>query len=278
MTKINIQEIRVKQILVPSKLPGCDFVINPYVGCTHGCLYCYAIFMSRKNHPNDEWGEWVDVKINAPEVLKKDLAHLKNKNAGTVLFSSATDPYQGIEAKYQITRKCLEILADFDYRGPVSILTKSHLVLRDIALFKRFKDIEVGLTVTSIGDSISQIIEAYAPPPKLRLQALKKLNCQGIKTYAFVGPLLPHFVENLENLDHLFSDLEDARVDYIYIEHINLSPYIKKRLYSSLAKKLPKESANFKKAESLEYKKELGKKIREILSHHKLRVKEIIEH
>jgi DNA repair photolyase len=278
MAWFDIQKIKVKRVLIPSKLPGCNFVINPYVGCRHGCQYCYAIFMSRKNHQNEEWGEWVDVKINAPDILKKDLARLNSKNAGSILLSSVTDPYQGIEAKYQITRKCLEVLADFSYEGEISILTKSHLVLRDIDLFKKLKDIEVGLTVTSIGDPISQAIESFAPPPNLRIQALKKLNRQGIKTYAFVGPLLPHFVEKPQNLGQLFSDLEDAQVDYVFIEHINLSPYIKKRLYRFLAKELPKELPKFEKADSLDYQEKLDILLKEILTRHKLKVRGIIRH
>jgi len=278
MAQINIQEIKVKQILIPSKLPGCDFVINPYVGCRHGCWYCYAIFMSRKNHQDEEWGEWVDVKINAPEVLKKDLARLQNKNFGTILLSSVTDPYQGIEAKYQITRECLDVLVDFGYQGEVSILTKSHLVLRDIDLFKKLKNCEVGLTVTSAGDKISQTIEAHAPPPKLRLQALKELNRQGLKTYAFVGPLLPHFVQESKNLEKLFSDLEEAQVGYVYIEHLNLAPYIKKRLYEFLTKELLGELPEFRVAENQDYQEKLDNILREILARHKLEVKAIIRH
>src|SRR3989338_10259970 len=127
---MDIQVIKAKSILILSKLPDADYVVNPYIGCRFGCTYCYASFMGRfVGKKVSDWGEYVYPKINAPELLKKELKKLKDKGRGQeIFFSSVTDPYQGLEAKYQLTRKCLEELADFGFEGTLSILTKSDLV------------------------------------------------------------------------------------------------------------------------------------------------------
>lgn len=147
-----IKEIEAKSILTKSGIPGVDYCINPYVGCFHACKYCYATFMKRFTGHTEAWGSFVDVKVNAPDVLQKQL---KNKVKGRVMVSSVTDAYQPIEAKYKLTRKCLEILLQNQF--PVDILTKSPLVLRDLDLIKKFKDIEVGVTITTNDDKIRKV-------------------------------------------------------------------------------------------------------------------------
>ncbi|OGY24147.1 MAG: hypothetical protein A2172_01215 [Candidatus Woykebacteria bacterium RBG_13_40_15] len=229
---MEIKEIAAKSVLTPSKLPGVDFVVNPYISCGFACTYCYATFMARYvGKTANDWGKFVFVKENAPEVLKEELAKLKNKGAGkSILFSSVTDPYQGAESKYKITQKCLEVLADFGFSGQVGILTKSNLVLRDADTFKKLKDVEVGLTIITTDDKISRYFEKYAPAASLRLEALKKLNEEGIKTYVFVGPLLPHFVAEEEKLEKLFKEISETGNKGLFVEHINLSKYILERL------------------------------------------------
>src|SRR4030065_762250 len=98
---LTVREIQAKTILSKTGLPDCDWVINPYGGCRFGCKYCYAAFVGRFRHPNEEWGSYVDVKVNAPELLKKELmSKLKGKrkkDIGIIFVSSVTDPYQGLE-------------------------------------------------------------------------------------------------------------------------------------------------------------------------------------
>ena len=158
-----INEIEAKTILTKTNLPGCDWVINPYNGCQFACMYCYAAQIARWKHPNDIWGTYLDVKTNAPELLKKDLEKLekkhKSKNFGIIWFSSVTDPYTGLEAKYQLTRKCLEVLVEFGYQGQVSLQTKSPLITRDVDLFKKLKDVSIGFTVTTLDDKVSRFLE-----------------------------------------------------------------------------------------------------------------------
>jgi len=202
---IKVKEVFCRSILSPSKLPGCDYVINPYVGCAHGCVWCYARFMKGyTGHDNDEWGSFVDVKINAPEVLIKDVRKLKG--CPTIFLSSVCDPYQPIEGKYKLTRQCLKILSPFPFS--VSILTQSKLVARDIDLFKKFKSIEVGLSFITTDEKASRIFQPLAALPKQKVEALKKLHQAGIKTYIHVGSILPYFTdfEEIFGVTHQYID------------------------------------------------------------------------
>ncbi len=181
-----IKEIKVKSVLTKSGIPGADYCINPYVGCFHGCRYCYATFMKRFTGHTEPWGSFVDVKINAPEVLEKQL---KRAEKGSIIISSVTDAYQPIEARYKLTRRCLEVLLQRQFS--VDILTKSPLVLRDMELIRKFKDITVGITITTDDEKIRKIFEPNAPSISARINTLKRLHENGINTYAFIGPILP---------------------------------------------------------------------------------------
>lgn len=184
--KPRIREVYAKSILSKSGIPGVTYCVNPYTGCAHACRYCYATFMKRFTGHTDPWGSFVDVKMNAPEILRKQL---KRAQRGTVMLSSVTDPYQPVEVKYKLTRRCLEALAL--YQLPVSILTKSPLVLRDTDIIGDIKDMEVGITITTDEDRVRKIFEPHAPPIVARIDALRKLHKAGINTYVFIGPLLP---------------------------------------------------------------------------------------
>jgi DNA repair photolyase len=189
---VEINEISCQSILSKSKLPGCDYVINPYVGCSHGCVWCYARFMKKyTGHDDEEWGSFVDAKINAPEILIKDIRRLKGNP--TIFLSSVCDPYQPIEAKYKLTRKILEILSSLPF--PVGILTQSKLVTRDIDLFKKIKEIEVGMSFITLDEKATRIFQPRAALPKERIKTLKKLHQAGIKTYIHLGPILPYFTD-----------------------------------------------------------------------------------
>lgn len=181
-----VKEIESKSILTKSRIEGVPYCLNPYVGCQHGCAYCYARFMKKFSGHTEPWGNFVDVKINASQLLEKQL---KNAKKDCVSISTVTDPYQPIEKKYEITRKCLEILMRYDF--PVSILTKSPLVLRDIDLLHSFPNAEVGITLTTDNEGIRRIFEPRVPTIAQRLDALKELHEKGISTYVFIGPILP---------------------------------------------------------------------------------------
>jgi DNA repair photolyase len=181
-----IKETSVKSVLSKSGIPGVDYCINPYTGCSHGCRYCYATFMKRFTDHTEPWGSFVDVKINAPYILRKQLKRIRK---GNIVISSVTDPYQQVESRYKITRKCIEEL--IPYQFPLDILTKSPLVLRDKDLFKQFKDLDVGITITTNDEGIRRIFEPKTPSIEARVHALQKLHRSGLRTYAFIGPVLP---------------------------------------------------------------------------------------
>ena len=148
----------------------------------------------------------MDVKINAPEVLQKQLNKAKR---GIVWISSVCDPYQPLEATYELTRRCLKELVKKQF--PVNIQTKSALVIRDLDLLKEFEEIEVGFTITTNDEKVAKLFEPMASPVKDRLKALGKIHSSGIKTFVFIGPLLPgnpeELIENLaEKADTIFID------------------------------------------------------------------------
>lgn len=203
-----------KNALTISKLPEVDYCLNPYVGCMHGCVYCYATFMRRfTGHASDKWGEFLDIKSNIVEILEKDI---KKYKGGTILLGSVTDCYQPCESKYLLTRNLLIKLQK--YNLPISILTKSKLVIRDIDILKNFDNCEVGLTITTLDPVFSKIIEPKASLPFERLNALKELKKHGIKTYAFIGPIFPMQT----NLEEIFCALSEINVDYVMAEVLNL--------------------------------------------------------
>lgn len=237
---VKIREIFCHSILSPSKIPGCDYTINPYVGCLHGCVWCYARFMKGyTGHDNDQWGSFVDAKINAPEILVKDIRKLKN--FPSIFFSSVCDCYQPLEAKYQLTRKCLEILSALPF--PISILTQSKLVTRDIDLFKKFKDIEIGMSFITMDEKASRIFQPLAALPKERIEALKKLHQAGLKTSLHLGPILPVFT----NFEEIFKAVS-SWVDSVMGETLNTRGENWTSLIKTLSFPYPKLLPEFKKS------------------------------
>jgi DNA repair photolyase len=214
MTVLKVKEIRAKSVLNRSKI--FDYCLNPYTGCQIGCRYCYArLFMRRYSGHREAWGEFVDAKINAPGLLKKQLDKAKR---GRVWVSSVCDPYQPLEAKYGLTRRCLKELVRKQF--PITIQTKSELVLGDLDLFKTFEEIEVGMTITTDDERVASLFEPGATPVKGRLRALESIHSSGIRTFAFVGPLLPGTPERLVR------ELE-GKVDNVLIDRMNYVDSIK---------------------------------------------------
>jgi DNA repair photolyase len=210
---MTVNEIKSKTILSVSKI--YDYVINPYIGCQHGCSYCYARFMKRFSGHLEPWGLFADVKINAPELLRKEIT---KKKRGRVWMSGLCDPYQPLEVKYELTRQCLEILAANGW--PVTIQTRSPLVLRDLDILKGARDLEAGLSITTADDKIRRLFEPYATSVEDRLDTLEELHLNGIRTYAMIAPVLPGAEALAEALvgkvDHIILD----RMNYHYADWI----------------------------------------------------------
>ncbi len=212
-----VSEVTCSSVLNRSGIPGVDFAVNPYVGCTHGCIYCYAVFMRKCARHDETWGSFLDVKINAPEVLARQLARVRR---GTVTIGTVTDPYQPAELHYGITRRCLRALGPSGF--PVSILTKSDLVLRDIDVLQTITGVEVGLTITTLDDLMRARFEPHASPVRARLNALREAAQAGIKTWAFCGPLLPFLWDTPDQIGRLLSTIAEAGASFVVVDSLNL--------------------------------------------------------
>jgi len=208
---MKIREITAKGIL--SKSQVSDYALNPYTGCQHDCVYCYAKFMKRFTGHQERWGDFVDVKINASDLLAREI---KKKRMGKVWVSGVCDPYQLLEKKYMLTKRCVEILVENGW--PFTIQTKSPLVMRDIETLKKAKNAEVGFTITTADEKIRKIFEPGAPPIGQRIEALAKLHAEGINTFAMVAPILPGAEDLPSRLKGKVGNVLLDRLNYHYAD------------------------------------------------------------
>ena len=177
---------------------GFERSINPYRGCEHGCAYCFA----RPTHEYLGLSAGVDfesrimVKENAPELLEAELASAKWKPQ-PVFLSGVTDPYQPVERKLRLTRRCLEVLAKF--RNPVGIITKNRLVTRDIDVLKELAEhnaVAVNVSVTSLDQKLQRILEPRTSSPQARLDSVAQLHAAGIPVGVMVAPIIPGLTDH----------------------------------------------------------------------------------
>src|SRR5213594_1844730 len=179
-----IKEMFVDTALRKDPLPHLDYSFNPYIGRYHGCLFCYVPRLLQTDRK--EWGGSVVVKRNAATVLAKEVRKFRR---GLVAISTDTDPYQFVEGKYRITRHALEVLLRADW--PVSVLSRSPLMLRDLDLFARFRSIEVGMSIPTLDDRARALLEPWAPPIEGRLRCLRALADAGLTTFVGFSPAYP---------------------------------------------------------------------------------------
>ena len=179
-----IREVTVDHALRPDPLPDVDYSFNPYVGCYHGCLFCYVPRLMQSERA--AWGSSVIAKRNAASVLAREIRKMPR---GLVMISTATDPYQFVEGRYLITRHALEVL--LRARWPVSILSRSPLMVRDIDLFAQFETIDVGMSVPTLDDRARALLEPWAPPIDARLRCLQTLGDAGLDTFVSFAPAYP---------------------------------------------------------------------------------------
>ncbi len=224
--KINFTD--AKSIITKSNIPGIDFVINPYTGCTHSCIYCYAEFMKRfTNHAGENWGSFLDVKQFDWNKIKPE-----KYNGKSLLLSSVTDPYIPLEIRYKNTRNILERL--IGTKAEISILSKSKFVTRDIDLFTQFENIEVGISISNMNEEISRKLEPLAAKPIDRLEALRQIHDNGISTYVFVSPIFPKITDVKEIIDY-----SKNFVDRYSFENFNYRPHNVPRIYRFIGETHP---------------------------------------
>ena len=232
IAKINYIEKECKSVLNKSGI--ADYAVNCYTGCAHGCVYCYARFASRFTHPGEPWGTYVDVKINAVEILAREA---KRKKPGAVMLSSVCDAWQPAEARYGLTRQCIEILVQNKFE--IRTLTKNALASRDLDVLAGAENVDFGVTITSLDHQLCGIIEPMASPPEKRLELLEKAKSKGLTTYAFVGPLLPYLSDTGENIFNVLKAVKEAGVDYFYIDKTNLRYGVWPALLKMLRERYP---------------------------------------
>lgn len=225
-----LREITVEHLLMRDE--QSSWYINPYVGCSLGCTFCFASHRgawsrSLQGLPEVPWGAWIDVKVNAAQVLA---AEVQSAQAGVVRMSPViTDPYLGAERKYRITRQCLEILQPTPFEPMV--LTRSPLVLRDLDILQRCNRPRVGFSVPTEDDGVRRAVEPGAPPIEARIQALQELKAKGLETFAMVRPILLRDAKALADLLAPVVDVveigplqEKARIEPFLREAQHLAP------------------------------------------------------
>ena len=220
-----VNKKQVKSVITKTDIPVCDYAVNPYVGCSHGCKYCYASFMKRFTGHQEPWGEFLDVKY-WPEI----------KNAGKYrgkefFFGSVTDPYNPQEKEFLRTRTLLEQLQGSGVK--ITIQTKSDLVLRDLDLIRSFPDIRVGFSINTLDEEFRADMD-NAVSIERRLVAMKKLHDEGVRTTCFISPIFP----GVTNVPAIISRVKD-QCNLIWLENLNLRGTFKPAVIEYIRTKHP---------------------------------------
>lgn len=253
-----IKEIQVKNVMTKSKLPVGGYSVNPYVGCPHGCKYCYASFMKRFTGHLEPWGTFLDVKY-WPEI-KNPMKY----NGQRVVIGSVTDGYHPLEERYRRTRALLEQLKNSGAK--IMICTKSDLVIRDLDLLTQMKDVTVSWSVNTLDEIFKNDMD-NAVSIERRLSAMKKVYDAGIRTVCFTAPIFP----GITDVPAIIEKAKD-RCDFIWLENLNLRgdykivifEYIKKTypellpLYEKIYNKKDKEYWRLLEAEIHSYTEKMG--------------------
>ncbi|GMX64118.1 Rv2578c family radical SAM protein [Paenibacillus elgii] len=216
------EPVRAKHLLNPVKAPSMpfDWSINPYRGCQHGCSFCYA----RSTHAflgmeaDDTFQHHILYKDNAPEALQAQVERMLRAKGGRsrlgrIAIGTATDPYQPLEGRLKLTRQCLEVLAA--YRLPVSITTRSPLILRDIDLLRELPGSSVNISLNTLDKSIWRSFEPMSPSPAQRIKALQGLRQEGIEAGIFMAPILPFLTDRPEEMEQVVEQAAEAKSCFV---------------------------------------------------------------
>ena len=239
-----IPAVPCRSALNRSGIPGADWCLNPYVGCTHACVYCYACFMKRFTGHTEPWGSFVEAKAGIADVLARELRRPK---AGTVVIASVTDGYQAAEAALGLTRACLARLAGSGL--DVGILTKSDLVVRDADVLADFGGLlgdaraKVGFSLTTLSDELAAVLEPGAPPPSRRLAAIEALSDAGIRTWVFIAPVLPGIADTPGALHAIELEARRHGAREVEADPLNFYAAAVGRLHEALREVAPAQDA-----------------------------------
>jgi len=242
-----VREKLCKSLLCKSGI--CDYTINCYTGCLHNCAYCYARFMRRFTGHAEAWGQFLDIRVNAVEVLRKELASrdrgaalrlshgAKPKGAPSVFVSSVCDGWQPAEQKHRLTRECVRLLVEAGFQ--VNILTKSALAVRDFDVLKGHRNVEFGMSITCTDDALASLFEPNASPNSQRLDCIKRAADLGLDTCPMAAPLVPGVYDSEQRLQSLFAAFAKAGVKRVNVDKLNLYPSVAASVAPIIRKHFP---------------------------------------
>jgi radical SAM mobile pair protein B len=225
MKEILIKEIEVKNIMTKSSLPTGGYSVNPYIGCTHACKYCYASFMKRFTKHTEDWGTFLDVK-HWPKIK-----NLHKYDGEHIFIGSVTDGYQPQEEQFCRTRTLLEELQDSSAK--IVISTKSDLVLRDLDILTKMKDVTVSWSINTLDETFKNEMDK-AVSIERRLNAMKKVYDAGIRTACFISPVFPGITDVPAIIERVMN-----QCDFIWIENLNLRGSFKSDIMQFIKEKHP---------------------------------------
>ncbi len=235
---------RCRKALSKSGLPDLDYALNPYIGCEHGCIYCYGRCYAPP-HVAERWGELIVVREGIDAVLRREVARVK---PGIVGVGTISDAYQPIEEREELTRKCIEVLLKHGFR--VSVQTKSSLVARDVDLL-RDPRVDVGITITFIDDTKARIFEPRASPPSDRIEVARYLKSRGIENlWIFYGPVIPGVNDDEETFREILSIAKELS-SVLYIDALHPKKFMFEKGVLSKEAKLVKSAWFRKKIEEM---------------------------
>jgi DNA repair photolyase len=241
MTQAEYRETACKSAL--NRVSGMPFrwSLNPYRGCVHGCRYCYA----RLSHTylgmnaDEDFASKIVVKANMPEVLRQELGR-RSWTRERVAIGTATDAYQPCEGRYRLTRRCLEALRDAD--TPVSIVTKSTLILRDRELLSDLvhgPGATVYFTITTLDDALWRLLEPGTPPPLKRLRVMQQLSNASVPCGVFLAPILPGITDTVESIDAVAAAAKAHGAVSFGSAVLRLAPQVKEHYLGFVSKTFP---------------------------------------
>ena len=240
MGSVTYREVEVKSALNAVKGMPFDWSLNPWSGCAHSCVYCFArAYHARYREKNvgSDFDSNVEVRVNIADILRREL---RRRREGSLAIGTATDPYQPIEGKYRLTRRCLEALVD--YPMPTSIVTKGPLVVRDIDVLKKLDEkteVTVYFSVPCVDEDIVRKTDPGTAPPRQRLRALRMLREAGIDAAVLCMPVLPGISDSEESLDAAARAASEAGATAFRHRPLKIDVEIQKYYYDFLATEFP---------------------------------------
>jgi len=215
-----ITEVTCRSALSPCSLGGLAYSLSPYRGCAFGCAFCYSPSLL---HEAREWGTFLEAKVNVPDVLRVEI---KRKKKGSVWLSAVTDPYQPAESKYELTKRCLQVLKGAGW--PVVIQTRAPLIVRDKELIAGFERADVGFSISTLDERYRKVFEPHAPPSHERLGAMRELSDRGVRTWLFLGPIIPGVTAN--DVDAIIDAAKGSGARAVQFDRLRLRSGVWERL------------------------------------------------